>query len=281
MGAKALFLLLGATLFWSTSGVLIKAVDLGGPALAGWRALFASLALLAARAWVRPEADKTRQALRRPGLWLGVLAFALNTVCIVSANKHTTAANAILLQYTAPLYVLLFGALWLKESLRRADVVAVALSFLGLVVLLSDDLGGGAGLGNGLALAAGFFFAVIILSLRGEAGGDPLLVPLLGSLLALGGLFPWMLRQPPQGAEWWLVAALGMGQLGLGYVCYALALREVRAATAVLAAAIEPVLNPLWVFWVVGERPGPGALVGGAVVLAAVTWRGWKANRGA
>ncbi len=276
MGSKALLLLLGANLFWSTSGVLIKAVDLGGPALAGWRALFASLALLVARLLLKPAPGQFPRALKRPGLWVGVLAFALNTLCIVSANKHTTAANAILLQYTAPLYVLLMGALWLKEPLRRVDALTVALTFLGLALLLSEDLGGGAGLGNGLALAAGFFFAVIILSLRGEARGDPLLVPLLGSLLALVGLLPWMLRQLPEGHEWALVAALGVGQLGLGYICYALALREVSAATAVLAAAIEPVLNPVWVLLVMGEMPGPRALAGGLVVLGAITWRSWK-----
>jgi len=274
-----MLLLLGANLFWSTSGVLIKAVHVGGPALAGWRALFATLVLVVARLLLRPAPGSLRAALARPGLWVGVLAFALNTVCIVSANKLTTAANAILLQYTAPLYVLLFGALWLKEPLRKADVLAVALSFLGLALLLSERLGGGAGLGNALALAAGFFFAVIILALRDEAQGDPLLVPLLGSALALVGLSPWWLRELPPAGEWPLVAALGLGQLGLGYICYALALREVRAATAVLAAAIEPVLNPLWVLAVTGERPGFRALMGGLIVLGAVTLRAWWAAR--
>ncbi|MDP2360013.1 MAG: DMT family transporter [bacterium] len=278
---RTLWLLLAANLFWSTGGWLIKEIDVAGPALAGWRSLIAFLFLLA----LRPLLGSGRghpppaAAWRGRGLWLGAASFALNTICFVTATKLTTAANAILLQYTAPVYVLLFGALWLKEPVRRADLAAVALAFGGLALLLSERLGGGSGAGNLLALAAGLSFAGTILALRHEAGRDPLRVPLLGCGLAALALAPWWIGQPPPPGQWPHLLGLGVGQFGLGYLCYALGMRRARAATGALAAAVEPVLNPVWVALLLHEVPGPRALAGGLLVLAAVTGRGWWAAR--
>lgn len=278
---SALALLVAANLLWSTGGWLIKSIDLAGPALAGWRSALAALFLGLLWSWFRRREGRMGQALpwRQPALWLGALSFALNTLLFISATKLTSAANAILLQYTAPIYVLLMGALWLKEPVRRADLAAVGLAFLGLGLLLSEGLGAGSGLGNGLALAAGLTFAGTILCLRREAGRDPLLIPLLGNVLAALALLPWWGRQAVPEGQWPLLLALGVGQFGLAYACYALGMRRVSAATGVLAAALEPVLNPIWVALLLHEIPGPRALAGGLLVLAAVTGRGWWASR--
>jgi drug/metabolite transporter (DMT)-like permease len=283
---RALLLLVLANVCWSSSGWLIKEIDMPGPALAGARSAIAALFLLAFRAGLRRRAGwgqgggAARAGWGSPWLWLGALGFALNTFCFVNATKLTSAANAILLQYTAPVYVLLFGALWLKEPVRRADLAAVAGAFLGLALLLSEKLGAGSGLGNGLALASGLFFAGIILVLRKEGGRDPLRLPLLGNVLAALLMAPWWLGASVPAGQWPLLLALGIGQYGLGYACYALGMRHVSAATGVLAAAIEPVLNPVWVALLLHEVPGPRALAGGLLVLASVTGRGWWAQRG-
>jgi len=278
---RALALLVAANLLWSSGGWLIKEIDLAGPALAGWRSLLAAGFLLVFRAWFRSRTGASAPVdWRRPGLWLGAASFALNTLLFISATKLTSAANAILLQYTAPVYVLLFGALWLGEPIRRRDVLAVGGAFLGLALLLSERQGPSSGLGNLLALGAGLTFAGTILALRREAGHDPLLVPLLGNGLAALLLAPLWLGAAVPAGQWPLLLTLAVGQFGLAYACYALGLRHVSAATGVLTAAIEPVLNPLWVALLLHEIPGPRALAGGALVLAAVTARGYWASRG-
>ena len=282
---RALWLLVAANVCWSASGWLIKEIQMPAAALAGARSAIAALFLLSLRAALsgRGPAPSPFWRVRTaewasPWLWLGALGFALNTLCFVHATKLTSAANAILLQYTAPVYVLIFGALWLKEPVKRADLVAVGGAFLGLALLLSEKLGAGSSLGNLLALAAGLCFAGIILVLRLEAGRDPLRLPLLGNLIAALLLAPWWVGAPVHG-QWGLLLGLGVGQYGLGYACYALGMRHVSAATGVLAAAIEPVLNPVWVALLLHETPGPRALAGGLLVLASVTGRGWWASR--
>lgn len=279
---RALALLVAANLLWSSGGWLIKAIPLSGPALAGWRSALAALFLLAVRAWLRrgPSAPPAG-SWRRPALWLGSLSFALNTLLFVSATKLTSAAHAILLQYTAPIYVLVFGALWLKEPVRRADLAAFAGAGVGLLLLLQERLGPGSDLGNLLALGAGLTFAGTLLALRREKDADPLRVPLLGNLLAALALAPWMLGEMPAPSQWPWLFGLAWGQFGLAYAFYALALRRVSAATGVLAAALEPVLNPVWVALLLHEVPGPLAVAGGLLVLGSVTARGWWGSRGA
>jgi drug/metabolite transporter (DMT)-like permease len=270
----ALPLLIGATLCWSTGGVLIKIIDLPGPALAGWRSLIAALALLVLRRGARLPWPLSGWTLA------GAACFALNTLCFVSATKLTTAANAILLQYTAPIYVLLGAGLLLGERVSRRDILAVGIALAGIALLLGDRLGGGSLPGDGLALLAGLSFAGTILCLRRTAATDPLAIPLLGCGLAALLLAPLWIGSPPPAGQWPWLLALGAGQFGLGYALYAAGVRRTTAALAVLAAALEPVLNPVWVFLVLGEHPGPAGLAGGALVIASVLGRAWFRERG-
>lgn len=264
-------LLIAANLCWSAGGLLIKSIDLAGPALAGWRSVVAGLFLLALR----------RFRVARPSRWtlLGAASFALNTVCFVSATKLTTAANAILLQYTAPVYVLLFSGLLLGERVAPRDWAAIGGALAGVALLVGDRLGGGSLAGDGLALLAGLSFAGTILMLRRTAAADPLQIPLLGSALAALLLAPLMAAQVPAPGQWPLLLALGVGQFGLGYAFYAAGVKRSLASVAVLAAALEPVLNPLWVWLALGERPGALGLAGGALVVAAMLWRGLGGRR--
>jgi len=283
-GARsALALLLAANLLWSTGGWLIKSILLSGPALAGWRSALAAIFLLAVREALRRRDGRTGPAVswRRPALWLGAASFALNTLLFVCATKLTSAAHAILLQYTAPVYVLVVGALWLKEPVRRADLLALGGAALGLLLLLQEQLGPGSGTGNLLALGAGLTFAGTLLALRRERDADPLRVPLLGNLLAALLLAPFWLEEWPSASQVPWLLGLAWGQFGLAYAFYALALQRVSAATGVLAAALEPVLNPVWVALLLHEWPGPLALAGGLLVLSSVTARGWWAARAA
>ncbi len=256
-----LFLVLAA-LLWSTGGVLIKSVTLSGAAIAGWRSLFAALFLLAVSRRLRPKADVYH--------WLGALAYALNINCLVLATTRTTAANAIFLQYSAPIYVALLGPWLLKEHLRRSDLPILILALSGLILLFRDQLGPGALSGNLLGLAAGVSFAFTILLLRRQRDADPVGIVLWGNLLATLFSLPWMLQQWPVGQDLALLLLLGVVQLGIAYWFYVAAIRHTPALPAVLTATLEPVCNPIWVALVLGEVPGWAGWTGGSIVVLSV-----------
>ena len=255
-------LLVLAALLWSTGGVLIKSVELGGAAIASWRSLFAAVFLLFVTRRLRFPRD--------PLHWLGALAYALNINCLVLATTLTTAANAIFLQYSAPLYVALLSPWLLQEKLRRRDLPLLLLALGGLVLLFRDQLGPGALSGNLLGVAAGISFAFTILLLRRQRDADPLAIVLWGNLLASLLAAPWMFAAWPTSTDLLYLVLLGVVQLGIAYWLYVAAIRHTPALRAVLIATLEPVCNPIWVALILGEVPGWAGWTGGAIVVLAV-----------
>ncbi|HXV21684.1 MAG TPA: DMT family transporter [Desulfuromonadales bacterium] len=262
----AVLMLVGAALFWSTGGFLIKWVDWHPLAISGMRSAIGAAVLFAV---FRPR--------RFTWSWLqlgAAVAYAATVTLFVVANKATTAANAILLQYTAPVHVALFGAWFLGEKPRRLDWLTLLLVLGGMVLFFLEDLSATGMWGNLAALASGLSFAWLALFLRRQKEGSPVESILLGNLLAALIGLPFMLQSSPTEAGWLGLTLLGVFQVGLPYALFARAIREVTALEAMLIPAIEPVLNPLWVLLLLGEAPGGLALVGGAVILSAVTGRG-------
>ncbi|MBL9214776.1 MAG: DMT family transporter [Opitutaceae bacterium] len=271
---RAVGLLVLAALLWSLGGVLLKAVDWPPLAVGGARGLVAALFLLAVRG----------RALRftwSPLQWGAALAYAGCTVCFAAATKLTTAANAILLQYTAPVWVALLGTWLLGERATRADWATIVLTFAGMSLFCYDGLRLHDLDGILLALLSGFCFGATILLLRKQRAESPLESIILGNglgfLIGLPAMCAAGTLPPPAGIGALLV--LGVVQLGLAYLFYARAIRHVTALEGVLIPVIEPILNPLWVLLAFRERPTGLALAGGAVVLGAVTWRAAAALR--
>lgn len=264
---RSVALLLSAALFWSLGGVLIKWVQWPPLAVASGRGIIAALFLAAV----------CGQRLRftwSPVQLGGALAYALTTVSFVTATKLTTAANAILIQYTAPVWVALFGAWLLHEHPKRSDWAVMALVFVGMAIFLYDGLKFSGLLGNAVAIFSGMAFAALVLTMRKQKDGSPIESIILGNVLAFLIGLPWLLQAPAMPADSWVaLGALGILQLGVSYLLYAKAVKHVTALEAVLIPVIEPVLNPLWVMLVLGEKPSGLALVGGAIVIGAVTWR--------
>jgi len=267
--------LAAAALCWSLGGLLIKSVIWPPLAVAGGRGLIAA-AFLAVFA---PRFRFTWSATQIGGAF----AYAGTTVLFVTANKLTTAANAILLQYTAPVWVALLGAWFLGERATRADWSTILVVFGGMALFFCDDLRFTGFAGNFAGLASGVAFALMTLLMRKQKDTSAVESIFLGNLIAGVIGLPFMLKGGllPGAGSWIALGLLGVVQLGLSYLLYARAIRHVTALEAVLIPVIEPILNPLWVLLMLGERPGPLSLLGGVIVLGAVTLRALHSLRSA
>ncbi|BER91471.1 DMT family transporter [Atrimonas thermophila] len=259
------FLLLITALMWSTGGMLIKSVPWHPLAIAGTRSAIAALVFL-----LYLRHPRFTWSLSQLG---GALSYAGTVALFVAATKLTTAAAAILLQYSAPIYVALLSGPVLSEKTTHRDWWAIFTVFGGMLLFFLDKLEGSNLLGNLLAIASGWAFALLAIFLRLQKDGSPFESVLLGNLLtALIGL-PFMLRDFPLDLKSVTsLLLLGTLQIGFPYILYVKAVKMVTALAACLIPIIEPILNPLWVFLVIGESPGRWSLLGGALVICGVTW---------
>lgn len=259
-------LLLLAALLWSLGGVLIKSIEWHPMAIAGGRSAIAIPLMLLCVGWPRFSFSRAQIG--------GAIGYALTVVLFVFATRMTTAANAIFLQYTAPIYVAVIGRWYLGERALRIDWLVIAVALGGIALFFIDHLTTAGFWGNIVALGSGLAFASVAIFLRKEKAGSPVTSIILGNVIvALAGA-PFMLRTPLGQGDGWQLLLLGTLQLGLPYVLYAIAIKHVTALEATLIPLLEPVLNPLWVMLALGERPGPWAVVGAALVLGAVLARG-------
>lgn len=263
---RALLLLLLTAVLWSLGGVLIKWVNWNPVAIAGIRSLIG--AALIGTAFHREL--RFTWTFNQIG---GAVAYAGTVVLFVIANKLTTAANAILLQYTAPVYVALFSPWFLGEQADRRDWLTLLVMLGGMALFFMDELSFDGYLGNSIALVSGLCFAWLTLFLRRQKDSSSLPSLFLGNLLAGVIGLPFMFQSMPDLSSCVGLLLMGVVQLGLPYILYALALRHVRAVEGILVPMIEPVLNPVWVFLMMGEKPSPWAIVGGAMILGAVLFR--------
>lgn len=247
-------------------GLLIKSVPWSPLAVAGGRGLIAALFLIATNRGLNFHFSRVQI--------LGAVGYAACTITFCAATKLTTAANAILLQYTAPVWIAVFGAWFLGERATKADWITIAVVLSGMTLFFADGLELANVLGNSLAVISGLSFAGMTMALRKQKDGSAIESIIMGNLIAFFVGLPWILEAPALDASGWLaLTLLGVVQLGVSYWLYARAIRHVTALEAVLIPVIEPILNPVWVLIAMGEKPGRLALVGGAIVLTAVTLR--------
>jgi DME family drug/metabolite transporter len=266
-GVPPVLFVLAAALLWSTGGLFIKATPLGALELSFGRSLFAALTVAVLT---------RREGFRIDGLTLvSSVLYAALLVLFVVANKLTTAANAIFLQYTAPVYVLLLEPLLFKERFRRGDIFVVAACVAGMSLFFVGQLRPQDVSGNLTALASGLCFALFILSLRGARRGSVNRASsvIYGNLLICVATLPWfapVVRELTT-KDVLIILYLGVVQIGLAYTLFTLGIaRGVRSLDAGVVGYIEPMLNPVWVFLFLGERPSRWAIAGGCIIIAAV-----------
>lgn len=264
---SAVLLLLATAVMWSLGGVLVKSLDWPSMAKAGGRSAIACVILWA---WLRRPHFSWR-----PAQIGAAVAYAATVSLFVLANDRTTAANAIFLQYTGPIYVALLSPWLLGERIRRADWVCIAVALAGIVLFFRDQFSARGLSGILCGLGSGVAFGVMVVLLRKERDASPASALLLGNLLTAAIGLPFAFGHPLPAAQVGALAVLGVVQLGIPYILYSVAIRRVTALEAVLIPMLEPILNPLWVALAQGEWPGPWSLAGGALVLGAVLARGW------
>lgn len=265
---SAVLLLLLTVLLWSTSGLFVKLSTLNPLGLAGARSLVTSVVL-----WVwlgKPRFTWSREQL------LGAACTAATFMMFITATRWTSAANAIFLQYTAPLWVALFAGWYLGEKTHRWDWWIMGAIVVGMALFFGEKLTPQGMAGNVLAIVSGITMAWMTLLLRKHPGSAGETV-LLGNLMAAAMGMPFFLFEVAQGGvapvEWGILLYMGVLQLGIPFILYTIAIVRLSALETILIATLEPILNPIWVFLVVGEKPGSLALAGGAIVVAAVTVR--------
>ena len=255
-----------ASVLWSIGGIFIKLINWSPMAIAGSRSAIAALVMMVYLKKFKFKINKS--------MLICACSYSLLVILFVSANKLTTSANAILLQFTSPVWVALLSRAILKQKISRIDGITIIFVILGMIMFFIDELEMSYLLGNILAILSGIVMAGMILLFQQQKENSLVEITLLGNVItAIVGIPFYFISSP--GMESVLpLFILGVFQLGIPYLLYVLAIPNVTAIDAVLIPVLEPLLNPLWVFIFAKESPTLFSLLGGGLVLLSVTVRG-------
>ena len=263
---KGIIAILAAAILWSTGGVFIKLISLNTYQLSFFRSTFAALVFLILFRKVVVYANGF--ALLNAFFYVVVLIF------FVLATKLTTAANAIFLQYTAPIYVLIFEPIINKTKFEKINIITIIICLLGMILFFMGELSPGHLEGNLAALLSGVAFAAFFLGMRKNKSEYQF------SSIFYGNIFIALICIPSLFSinalvinDLWMVAYLGIFQIGIAYAIFSYGLKRVYAIEASIIGMIEPVLNPVWVFFGYGEVPSFMAIIGGIIIIATITIR--------
>jgi len=271
--------MVAASVCWSLGGLCIKFIPWGAMSISGMRALCAAVVFIIFRKSVKIEFTR--------GNITAAVCLAATTTLFVFANQLTTAAAAILLQFSAPIFIILIELVFYRKKPKLSEVIAVSVTILGMMLFFAEPSEAGEQilpyrqLGNILAITSGLSFAgVFVCNKRPDVDTDQSL--LLGFLINAVIGVPFMFFQATADpAAWFYVILLGTVQVGLAYVFFSIGIKRTAALLACLITAMEPVLNPLWVALTYGEQPGMYAIAGGAVIVVTVVcYNVWVERKG-
>lgn len=277
---------------WSLGGVFLKYVNVQPFAIAGLRSFVAFIALMALtrsvpKFCVKTEnSDGTKCVDKKATLnmWLGGIFYSLTMILYCTANKMTYAANVTLLQYTAPIYVIVLGPLLLKEKNTKLDYVSVAGAIIGMVLFFADSLFASRSgefsqkilWGNVLAILSGVTYALCTVFIRkvnteGDASKNSFL---LAQLVTFVACLPFIIKNGlPDRTSIIFLVLLGLFQMAIPNILYAVGLKTVRALSAIIITMIEPLMNPVWVAIFVHEIPSVFCIIGGVIILLCIVLR--------
>ncbi len=262
-----------AVILWSSGGLFIKMTSVSGYEVNLGRCFFAAITIALLTKFKALKAD--RFTIIAAIFYVGALSF------FALANKMTTAANAIFLQYTAPIYILIFAPFVLKEKFRFSDLLTVFICIAGMTLFFIDSAPNAnltaesQFIGNILGLCSGVSLGGYILLLRHPKAlnQNPASSVFYGNILAIFVMLPFVVSNPStwQFNDLLAVIFLGVFQIGLAYYLFTYGVTHgVRSLDASIIGFIEPLLNPVWVFLVIGEKPSNWAILGGAIIIGAI-----------
>jgi drug/metabolite transporter (DMT)-like permease len=265
--SSAIGLLILTGILWSTGGFMVKMIPWPPLVIAGIRSGITAIVI-----YLYDKPERLRFGKYTVG---GAVCYTVMVIFYVLANKMTTAGNAILIQYTAPVYVAIFGLSFLGEKSSKKDWMTIVLMLVGLGLFFFEGLSFTSFWGNIAALIAGFGFAGTTLFMRKQKNGRPIDSVLLGNILTFLICVPFLFQDVTfEMGPWIRVTYLGVIQLGLAYILYSTAIKHVSALDSIIYPVIEPVFNPILAFLFLGELMSGNAQFGGALVLAGVLGRG-------
>lgn len=258
--SKGIIFILVAAVLWSTGGLFIKLIPMNAYQISFMRSLFAAAALILLSG---------KSSFRMNGMVaVNALFYAAILILFVAATKLTTAANAIFLQYTAPIYVLVLEPYLLKTTFEKRNIYSVLICFTGMALFFITDMDAGQMTGNILALLSGVAFAAFLIGMRKNGEKFQNSTVILGNIvIVFVCLFSFDATAMFSAESMYMTIYLGVFQIGLAYFLFNLGLKRVYAIEASLISMIEPVLNPIWVFIWYGESPSHWTMIGGTVIL--------------
>lgn len=253
-----------AAVLYSIGGLCIKVIPWSGMSINSGRNLIALVVIGGYLAVTRHRPIMSR------GVLLGAVCICGTNTLFTLANKLTTAANAIVLQFTAPVFVMVLSVLLLHRKLKKLDLAVCALVLLGVFLCFADNLDAGGTLGNVLALCSGLAYAGVFL-LNDLPGGDPISSVFWGDVVSAVIGLPFLVQEKTfTPVSMGSLVILGAFQVGVAYILLTEGLKTTPAVTASLISGIEPVLNPILVAVFYHELIGPAAVAGAAIVLGGV-----------
>ena len=270
-----ILLMLACALLWSANGLCIKLTPWNSMVLAGWRGFAGAITL-----FIAMKALKMKININARTILIGVCVCATGFLYII-ANRLTTAANAIVLQYTSPVWLVVLSMIFFGRKYRGIDYAAVLLTVGGIALFFLDQLAPGGTLGNIIAIIDGCSLGGAYLLMGESEGGNRLSGTLAGLVMMAVVGIPFTFVYPPEvtAVSVVMVAVMGIFMLGLPYALYSVAINYCPPLGCVLISSIEIVLNPVWVWLGTGEMPDMFAMIGSAVILITVTL--WCALGGA
>lgn len=260
---KGIFAVFLTALLWSSGGLFIKLISLSPMQISFFRCLIAALVFLII--------FRSKVLKLNPLALLNSIAYAVVLVLFVYATKTTTAANAIFLQSTAPIYVLIFEPLLTKSKYEKINIITISVCFIGMILFFVGDLSPGDINGNIAALVAGLAFAAFFLGMKKNEGKFGEASIFYGNILVSIFCAPFVFElQSLSSADLAMVSFLGIFQIAIPYALFSYGIQKIKAVEASIISMFEPVLNPLWVFLGYGEIPKLNAIIGGVIIITAI-----------
>ncbi len=271
--SKGVLAVVLTALLWSSGGLLIKLISLSSMQLSFFRCLIA--AIVFAVIFRKKVLKVNKLAI------LNAIFYATVLTLFVIATKSTTAANAIFLQSTAPIYVLIFEPIITKTKWERINVITIAVCFIGMILFFTGELSPGHLEGNIVALLAGVAFAAFFLGMRNNDKEYQQSAIFYGNIIVAVICIPFILElETISFSDLWMVSFLGVFQIAAAYAIFTYGIKRILAVEASIISMLEPVLNPVWVFLGYGEVPTTYAILGGIIIITAISMRTLIAGSG-